>query len=67
MFPEQPVEENQAFRAVAENELCRHATGFVKMGHIYTRVRNRFSAQVISEINFNKLFFVPIINKNRSL
>ena len=61
MFPEQPVEENQAFRAVAENELCRHATGFVKMGHIYTR------AQVISEINFNKLFFVPIINKNRSL
>ena len=29
----------------------------------YTRVRNRFSAQVISEINFNKLFFVPIINK----
>ena len=26
---------SHAFSAVAENGMCRHATGFVKMGHIY--------------------------------
>ena len=29
---------SHAFRLVAENELCRHATGFVQMGHNYRTI-----------------------------
>ena len=38
---------SHAFSAVAENGMCRHATGFVKMGHISPQLDLKNSVETL--------------------
>ena len=45
-------EPSHAFRPVAENELCRHVTGFVQMGHYVIKLNDMslYLYQILSDI-----------------